>query len=372
MEELREIIELNKEVSVNSFYQALYIYLKKPQVVNRKLSCSNNIALVRFDKNCDFERVEEIFENAVKSKQPLQVLETELKSKAIEHTFETLDALNNIHDEESCKLISLDRITSKNNISCFQTALIGMCLLFLTSHCLTPYLITDKTQHRASFYPFDNASKILPLISYTIEFNENRLRLLVSRDDYESDACNWLRFVLLKKIQNWMESYEEGSHAEERIESHSLIDNVEYSRLYACLKEKYGKEIEGIWTEEVTDPKKFIYEDIAICAYLMTLWKRQREENGSDGKQSFVDFGCGNGLLVYLLTQEGHRGYGIDLRKRKIWDKFTPQIDLREVTWTPENNFSDVDWIIGNHSDELSPWVPVVSRLPFLFDCAYI
>ena len=27
--------------------------------------------------------------------------------------------------------------------------------------------------------------------------------------------------------------------------------------------------------------------------------------SGDAGRQSFVDLGCGNGLLVYLLTEEG-------------------------------------------------------------------
>lgn len=35
------------------------------------------------------------------------------------------------------------------------------------------------------------------------------------------------------------------------------------------------------------------------------LWEREREELGLTEKQSFIDLGCGNGLLVYLLTAEG-------------------------------------------------------------------
>lgn len=163
----------------------------------------------------------------------------------------------------------------------------------------------------------------------------------------------------MKKLQNWMESYEEDNN--ERIESHSLINDEEYSSIYANLKEKYGKKFEEIWTEEVTDPKKYIYEDVAIAAYLITLWKHEREKNKTDEKQSFLDFGCGNGLLVAILSLEGHKGFGIDLRRRKIWSKFDSSIDLREETWSPSTVFNDIDWIIGNHSDELSPWVPVVA-----------
>lgn len=146
----------------------------------------------------------------------------------------------------------------------------------------------------------------------------------------------------------------------ERLESHQLIDSELYNKTYSELKEKYGRNLEANWNES-TDPKKFIYEDIAIASYLIVLWKQDR--NGSEKLQSFVDLGCGNGLLVYILSQEGHSGYGIDLRKRKIWDQFPPGTDLRETAIIPsdENLFPEVDWIIGNHSDELSPWIPVIS-----------
>lgn len=32
--------------------------------------------------------------------------------------------------------------------------------------------------------------------------------------------------------------------------------------------------------------------------------------------------GCGNGLLVHILTCEGHTGLGIDVRSRKIWELY--------------------------------------------------
>ena len=38
-------------------------------------------------------------------------------------------------------------------------------------------------------------------------------------------------------------------------------------------------------------------------------------------KPTFIDLGCGNGLLTYLLTSEGYQGYGIDIAERKIWSK---------------------------------------------------
>ncbi len=42
------------------------------------------------------------------------------------------------------------------------------------------------------------------------------------------------------------------------------------------------------------------------------LWCEERKKCNLKDKQSFVDLGCGNGLLVYLLTKEGVSG-GVDV-----------------------------------------------------------
>ena len=62
-----------------------------------------------------------------------------------------------------------------------------------------------------------------------------------------------------------------------------------------------------IWPEN-TDPKKYVYEDVAIATYLLLLFEEERKSpgyHGDDRKQSFVDLGCGNGLLVHILNSEG-------------------------------------------------------------------
>lgn len=178
-------------------------------------------------------------------------------------------------------------------------------------------------------------------------------------DNTPYEVTNGLRFVLLKKMKSWMESSTEKKD-QPVVGTHELIDMNLYNETYAELKEKYGKKLESNWNES-TDPKKFVYEDIAIASYLIALWKKERED--SNELQSFADLGCGNGLLVYILSQEGYRGYGVDLRKRKIWDQYPPETVLKEEAIVPSNNtlFNDVDWIIGNHSDELSPWIPALA-----------
>lgn len=106
-----------------------------------------------------------------------------------------------------------------------------------------------------------------------------------------------------------------------------------------------------------------MYEDVAIASYLILLWREERHRLNTNQLQSFVDLGCGNGLLVFILSSEGHQGYGIDVRKRGIWDLYPSTTVLKTEAVVPSDRslFPDVDWIIGNHSDELSPWIPVIS-----------
>ncbi|KAJ2124356.1 tRNA(Ser) Um(44) 2'-O-methyltransferase, partial [Coemansia sp. RSA 921] len=138
-----------------------------------------------------------------------------------------------------------------------------------------------------------------------------------------------------------------------------IIDYEQYTAKYHQLKAKYAQRwVEG-WTEQ-TDPKKFVYEDIAIASWLLCLW--EQDTDAQDNNQpTFVDLGCGNGFLVYLLTSEGYTGYGIDQCARKIWTQYDCQVDLRAQTLEPFNFVTDADWVIGNHADELAPWVPIIA-----------
>lgn len=38
---------------------------------------------------------------------------------------------------------------------------------------------------------------------------------------------------------------------------------------------------------------------------IQVLWEGERYQLGQERKQTFVDLGCGNGLLVYILSSEG-------------------------------------------------------------------
>ena len=137
-------------------------------------------------------------------------------------------------------------------------------------------------------------------------------------------------------------------------------------------------------------------------------WRRWPRPPGG-----FIDLGCGNGLLTHILISEGYAGYGFDLRARTSWTHYprTTQSHLLvraldptaptgglpmkhhqgnrdpiSSSQTPDTCHNDDDeeeeanstthhsgggrledpivllptgcFLIGNHADELTPWIP--------------
>ncbi|XP_034291883.1 probable tRNA (uracil-O(2)-)-methyltransferase [Pantherophis guttatus] len=209
-----------------------------------------------------------------------------------------------------------------------------------------------------------------------IQNDEWTVSVLLNPEKYVPDGivypkAEWLGSELISKLVKWSTEITKNEFKR----TLSLISVARYSQVYQDLKEKY-KEMVKVWPE-VTDPEKFVYEDVAIATYLLILWEDERARRGLSKKQSFVDLGCGNGLLVHILSNEGHSGKGIDVRRRKIWDMYGPQTCLEESAINPNNLYPDVDWLIGNHSDELTPWIPVIAARSscscryFLLPCCF-
>ncbi|CCL98968.1 uncharacterized protein FIBRA_00976 [Fibroporia radiculosa] len=132
--------------------------------------------------------------------------------------------------------------------------------------------------------------------------------------------------------------------------------------------------------------------DVGIATFLMLLWKDMYSPTSDDPARiddlegepwkkwprppaGFVDIGCGNGLLAHILVSEGYAGHGIDLRARTSWSHYPPStqaqlhveaIDpttLVDLPHTSHPYFRPGVFIIGNHSDELTPWVPIISTM---------
>ncbi|KAF9458395.1 hypothetical protein BDZ94DRAFT_1325565 [Collybia nuda] len=164
-----------------------------------------------------------------------------------------------------------------------------------------------------------------------------------------------------------------------------LVPRDTYQDLYLIMRERH-KHLVDTW-QEVTDPLKHVFEDIGIATYLMLLWKASyplavnTEKADNDEPQpwkdwprppgGFLDFGCGNGLLTHILVTEGYEGKGIDLRARTSWTHYPAltQTHLHVHAFDPatppadDPYFKSGVFIIGNHADELTPWVPVLATL---------
>lgn len=165
-----------------------------------------------------------------------------------------------------------------------------------------------------------------------------------------------------------------------RVEHDVVVGRKTFQDTYICLKQKYAAELVANWAEK-TDPRKHVFEDLGIAAFLIELWK-QLYKSPSDFE--FLDLGCGNGLLTHILIQEGYHGRGVDARERKSWATYPPQTQscLRAQLIVPAaaglSNDEDFFYLgktspddqsklflIGNHSDELTLWLPLFG-LPFM------
>ncbi|KAI0839549.1 DUF1613-domain-containing protein [Hypoxylon sp. FL0890] len=179
-----------------------------------------------------------------------------------------------------------------------------------------------------------------------------------------------------------------------RVNHDTIIPQVTVQTTYARLKEKYARRLIETWAE-VTDPSKHVFEDLSIAAFLIELWAEMYTDSPFPG---FIDIGCGNGLLVHVLLEEGYSGWGFDARRRKSWENYSKTIsdepykeslqrlillpsfidhplntedanDINSTNMIHDGLFPKGTFIISNHADELTPWTPIlatVSECPFI------
>ncbi|KAK4998598.1 tRNA(Ser) Um(44) 2'-O-methyltransferase [Elasticomyces elasticus] len=201
---------------------------------------------------------------------------------------------------------------------------------------------------------------------------------------------NLLR-ILHKHGQGQLSGYVKRSNHDQ------IVSQKAFQDTYTRLKIKYAKQLTGNWVEQ-TDPSKHVFEDLGIAAFLIEVWTGMYGRDSEKEFPGFVDVGCGNGVLVYVLLQEGYKGYGFDARARKTWSTFPEHVskNLQEMILVPEifefpgangpvspdlGSFSDVSlgsgtsrtfhngvfepgtFIISNHADELTTWTPLLAYL---------
>ncbi|ODH52714.1 hypothetical protein GX48_01203 [Paracoccidioides brasiliensis] len=193
----------------------------------------------------------------------------------------------------------------------------------------------------------------------------------------------------------------------------NIIRQHVFQNTYSRLKKTYAAFLVNNWVE-TTEPSKHVFEDIAIAAFLIELWKKMyrlpisttistaaatAKFNLNGVKDDlppfpgFVDMACGNGVLTYILLSERYDGWGFDARRRKSWSIFPPSIQerLKQMICIPKpfmevlerskdssnipfletaylvlhsGIFNKDTFIISNHADELTLWTPLLGALP--------
>jgi tRNASer (uridine44-2'-O)-methyltransferase len=322
---------INCDIDEKSFENSVKIYINKPQVINKWTAGSIIIEDENIYTLIQNENDKNLINLTVKN--PLYEIENR------EFLAKNLKLYQNIN-----YLILYDRI--------------------LQIFILKPYFIakTEARKYCACWhnhgFEYDKLKKCINLYVYDAQSSSD-------------DNISWLSNILLKKIANWSLNIlnDDDSSNCMKLTTLTLYKNMlaDYYKLYQELKEKYSNELSSInWLELTnTNPEKFIHEDISIATHLILTWTHF---NYDKSNIKFADLGCGNGLLVYILNQEGYNGFGIDLRKRKIWDFFCNtdikyKMKLIEAKIDPRvDQYFDTNWLIGNHSDELSPWLPLIAN----------
>ncbi|PIC41821.1 hypothetical protein B9Z55_009109 [Caenorhabditis nigoni] len=245
------------------------------------------------------------------------------------------------------KLIQKDFKKQSFSNNCYEVA-------FYEEELLVRFypIVLDGQQHPHFESPYSIACKIPSSSSILLQF--------FKPVDAPDDHFEFLKTLAFKQLVTWLKSIDLSKTTRK---THALLDKESYISTYRHIREDLGRPLVEGWTEN-SKPQKVIFEDCGIASYIQELIT-----SGILPKpRKFVDIGCGNGLLVHLLNKIEIPGYGVDVRSRKVWKTTLSHVDLRESPVDPqivvENRphfDADVDLLIGNHSDELTPWIPVMA-----------
>lgn len=319
--DFEQIANESTNCSVSQFWKAIAIWMKNPHVVNRRILASQE--LLAIEVSCD---ILDTFERIKKLQIHSNDFERDLSSGNIKCL---LDALNITEYYQLLEFTDSIETLNDNKIYMRVTKLLPRNPQIF-SPTLEFVFVDKKSTNIVSFQKsiVQDKQSVGLNFNYSIQHHEYT-STCVSVHKSEDENYEWLKRKFLPRFIKWMENENVTPSINSKISSLSHVPVEKYSSLYNHLKKKYGTEMVKVWPEN-TDPAKFVYEDVAIATYLLLLWEKERQEKGTRELQSFLDLGCGNGLLVYILSSEGHSGAGIDLRKRTIWN-FYPESTRLQV-----------------------------------------
>lgn len=311
--DFKTIVRHKHGLNLSQFSKAIRIWCDNPQTINRRIFASVEIMDIKFSSN-----ILEMFEHI----------------NALDMSLLGVDYQNDNIDSEL--LLDAVRIFNQGEGKSVDKAvrLYVVKLLPRVPHIFSAgiefFLFNDEENRVINIHkPLCLHKQSLgPRFAYMLQHDEDGY---TSVSAYQMDSpprdssIEWLEKMLFPRILKWAKS--DIKSRTTHLPSVNLVSAEKYAELYWKMKEKYGAKLISNWPEN-TDPMKFVYEDIAIATYLLLLWEKERLERKTTDLQSFLDLGCGNGLLVYILFNEGHRGLGIDLRRRKIWDTYPAETPL--------------------------------------------
>lgn len=297
------------------------------------------------------------------------------------------------------------------------------CLIFTfnTTSVLVVYIPHIKSEDEIPFY-------LPPVYGVGILYHDSKLSIQYLPFGYDSDESAGPRLRSLEastrpvrialRLLKTSEKHSNGQMTgyEKRVYHDLVVPKVNFQNRYISLKKKYSSHLVNNWAES-TDPRKHVFEDLAIAAFLIELWNIHYPDAS---EFEFRDLGCGNGLLVYILISEGYKGIGIDARERKSWKTYPENIQqslleqvvvpsvllkphpavrqmnpkitdngrvfrvgngnrnhpLKPITYKSADllhnskvctteDFPKNTFVIGNHSDELTCWIPLLG-FPFM------
>ncbi|GAB6028676.1 hypothetical protein CHUAL_004501 [Chamberlinius hualienensis] len=339
-----------KGIEKEDFWRGIGIWIDRPHILNKRI-CAINTSKTIYIRDSSQTVTWEMITNEIMFAKDFDFESSLIKFGSISCENQDADFKIQIRNH-------FPKVTTKSGTAELETLVEDLkndVVVFIADHTVNEDSII-------------NTNVLLPQEVYALSFVNNStptIKLLVYGVDehvQNNNGVQWLKSKILQKVSQWAKESLTNQPSKFKFPSLRLVSTHEYVTLYQTLKHKYGPKLVEIWPEK-TDPHKFVFEDIGIATYLLILWEQQRKETNVTKLQSFVDLGCGNGLLVHILSSEGYPGIGIDVRRRKIWDYFGSNIILKETAFTPSSSdlFPDCDWIIGNHSDELTPWIPVIA-----------
>ena len=350
-----------RSIDPDSWRGALNIVISKPHSVDKRLAGQETLASAGIESSEDSELTcDKFLLNPNYLEKHFSSCENDEEVvRAFSFKLEMTEDENHKNDQKKIFIILQKLISRKDNFDHFYQ----IVAKFENIVQFIPLNTTDSRSYQIGLQQAANSAES-QIWEHVVPVNDDFHVGVTLAPDSGRKQSDWVRERLVPRLINWAAT--RCHHNQSQVESVHLVGLESYCQEYARLKHKYAGDIIENWKES-SDPEKFVHEDIGIAAYILLLWRLQRQSEfwEEDKKQTFVDLGCGNGLLVYILTLEGHSGVGYDIRRRNIWSWYPQTVNLEEKTIIPglDVSFPGVDWILGNHSDELTPWIPVLASL---------